>query len=194
MLFKRLFDLFFSLVGLLLLFWLIVICWVVASIETRSNGLFSHTRVGRHGKLFKVFKIKTMHANIIYNTSITTSNDPRITVSGGVFRRTKLDELPQLWNVFVGDMSFVGPRPDVPGYADKLDDNIRDVLLSIRPGITGPASLAYRNEEELLALQTDPKKFNDEVIYPDKVRINLEYIATWRFMRDIEFIVRTIFH
>lgn len=190
---KRIFDLVMALIGLVALSWLILICWLIASAETRSNGLFKQTRVGRHGKLFTVFKIKTMRPSAVYNTTITQSLDPRITRSGAFFRKTKLDELPQLWNVLTGDMSFVGPRPDVPGYADQLDEKVQRVLLSVRPGITGPASLAYRNEEELLAAQSDPKRYNDEVIYPDKVRINLDYIANWRFGADINYILKTIF-
>lgn len=190
---KRIFDLFMAFVGLLALSWLILICWLVATAETRSNGMFMQTRVGRHGKLFRAFKIKTMRPSAVYNTTITQSRDPRITRSGAFFRKTKLDELPQLWNLLVGDMSFVGRRPDVPGYADQLDEKVQRVLLSLRPGITGPASLAYRNEEELLAGQSDPKRYNDEVIYPDKVRINLDYIAKWRFCADIKYILTTIF-
>ena len=102
-----------------------------------------------------------------------------------------MDELPELWNVLIGDMSFVGPRPDVPGYADKLKGEAR-AILKLKPGITGPASLKYRNEEEILAQQPDPIKYNDEVIYPDKVRINLEYLRHWSFWLDIKVIVHTI--
>lgn len=188
---KRLFDLLASFVGLVFFSWLILICWLIASFETRSNGFFMQTRVGRYGRYFKVLKIKTMRPIPEYTTTITQSRDPRITRSGAFFRKTKLDELPQLWNVLVGDMSFVGPRPDVPGYADQLEEKVQTVLLSVRPGITGPASLAYRNEEELLAAQSNPKRFNDEVIYPDKVRINLDYIADWRFTTDLKYIFKT---
>lgn len=170
-----------------------MICWLVASIDTRSNGLFVQIRVGRYGVLFRVFKIKTMRHNAEYNTTITQSDDPRITRIGAFFRKTKLDELPQLWNVLIGDMSFVGPRPDVPGYADQLESEARDLLLSVRPGITGPATLAYRDEEQLLARQANPQRYNDEVIYPDKLRINLDYIRHWRFRDDLRYIWKTIF-
>jgi lipopolysaccharide/colanic/teichoic acid biosynthesis glycosyltransferase len=102
-----------------------------------------------------------------------------------------LDELPELWNVFIGDMSFVGPRPDVPGYADKLQGEEKDILL-LKPGITGPATLKYRNEEELLAQQPNPQQYNDEVIYPDKVRINLEYLKNHTLLGDIQIILQTI--
>jgi lipopolysaccharide/colanic/teichoic acid biosynthesis glycosyltransferase len=191
--FKRIFDFIVSFIGLIGLSWLIVACWLIATFETRSNGLFMQTRVGLYKKNFKILKIKSMRPNATYITTITQSGDPRITRSGAFFRRTKLDELPQLWNVLIGDMSFVGPRPDVPGYADQLDEKVQRLLLSVRPGITGPASLTYRNEEELLAEQVDPKKYNDQVIYPEKVRINLEYIANWRFTTDIKYILKTIF-
>lgn len=189
---KRLFDFFTSLFGLLLFSWLIAVCWLIASIDTKSNGFFFQKRIGLHGKAFSIIKIKTMRPVSGNTTTITQAFDPRITKCGAFFRRTKLDELPQLWNVFVGNMSFVGPRPDVPGYADKLDLKVQSILLSVRPGITGPASLAYKNEEQLLAVQSDPKRYNDEVIYPDKVRINLNYIAHWRFRTDIYYIFKTI--
>jgi lipopolysaccharide/colanic/teichoic acid biosynthesis glycosyltransferase len=190
---KRLFDLFFAFFGLLSFSWLIFLCWLVASFDTRSNGFFLQTRVGQCGKLFKVIKIKTMRSGFEDMTSITQSTDPRITNSGYFFRKLKLDELPQLWNVLVGDMSFVGPRPDVPGYADLLPESVKLVLLSVKPGITGPASLAFRDEEFILASKSDPKYYNDKIIYPEKVRINMEYIANWRFINDIKYILKTIF-
>ena len=128
-----------------------------------------------------------------YNTTVTCCNDPRITISGAFFRRTKIDELPQLWNIFMGNMSFVGPRPDVPGFADKLQGEER-AILSIRPGITSPATLKYKNEEKLLAKQSNPEKFNCEVIWPDKVAINLEYIQNWSLGNDLKYILQTVFH
>ena len=188
---KRTFDLFLSLFGLIIVSPIILLAWIVASIETRSNGFFIQQRVGKHGKLFKVIKIKTMKKVAGLDTSITASNDVRITRSGAFFRNTKIDELPQLWNVLLGQMSFVGPRPDVPGYADRLEGEDR-VVLSIRPGITGPASLKYKDEEALLADQSDPKKYNDQVIWPDKVKINREYIENYSFMKDLYYIWKTI--
>lgn len=119
-------------------------------------------------------------------------NEQRVTRLGRWLRRTKLDELPELWNVLVGDMSFVGPRPDVPGYADRLTGDDR-LILELRPGITCEASIKYANEEQLLAQQPDPLKYNDEVIYPDKVRMNLEYYRNHTFWGDIRIIWRTIF-
>ena len=189
---KRCFDVVVAFVGLSFSFWLILLAWVAASIDTRSNGLFIQKRVGRKGRLFKVVKIKTMRPIKSIDTTITAENDPRITRLGAFFRKTKIDELPQLWNVLLGQMSFVGPRPDVPGYADKLTGEQR-VVLSIRPGITGPATLKYKNEEALLAAQSYPKKFNDEVIFPDKVKINIEYVYNYSFKRDIRYILQTLF-
>lgn len=188
---KRTFDFFVALVGLIVFSPIILLAWVVASIETRSNGFFIQLRVGRHGKLFNVVKIKTMKKVSDVDTTITASNDVRISKSGAFFRKTKIDELPQLWNVMLGQMSFVGPRPDVPGYADQLKEDDR-IVLTIRPGITGPASLKYRDEEFLLAQQADPKKYNDEVIWPDKVKINCEYIQNYSFLKDIYYIWKTI--
>jgi len=187
---KRSFDLALSLLLLSLFGVLIIIAVIAASVETRSNGLFCHTRVGLQGRLFSVFKIKTMRHVAGVETSVTTSHDPRITSLGKFWRKSKIDELPQLFNVLVGDMSFVGPRPDVPGFADKLTGDQR-IVLSLRPGITGPATLKYRDEEALLAKQSDPERFNREVIFPDKVRINMNYIQEWSFWGDIRYIWQT---
>ena len=125
------------------------------------------------------------------NTTVTTANDMRITKSGKFFRDSKIDELPQLFNVLFGSMSFVGPRPDVEGYADKLKGEDR-AILTIRPGITGPASIKYKNEEEILAEQANPKEYNDQVIWPDKVAINLQYIKEWSLKKDIQYIIKTV--
>jgi lipopolysaccharide/colanic/teichoic acid biosynthesis glycosyltransferase len=189
---KRTFDLFFAALGLLAGWWLILLAWIAASIDTRSNGFFVQKRVGKNGKIFRVVKIKTMRPVAAFDTTVTRRGDPRITPLGAFFRRTKIDELPQLWNVLVGDMSFVGPRPDVPGYADILQGNER-AMLSIRPGITGPATLKYRNEEELLAEKSDPEAYNRHVVWPDKVRINLDYIRDWSLISDFKYIFQTVF-
>ncbi len=188
---KRGFDIVVSFLGLTFSWWLIFIAWIVATFETKSNGFFIQKRVGKDAKIFNVIKIKTMKKVEGVDTTITSSNDVRITKSGKFFRDTKIDELPQLINVLIGDMSFVGPRPDVPGYADKLEGEDR-IVLSIRPGITGPASLKYKNEEEILASQNDPKWYNDKIIWPDKVRINKEYIKNWSLKTDIEYIIKTV--
>jgi len=190
---KRTFDLSFSLLGIFLFWWIILFCWIASSIDTRSNGFFLQQRVGRYGKKFRVVKIKTMRPVDAIETTVTCRVDPRITQLGSFFRRTKLDELPQLWNILLGHMSFVGPRPDVPGFADLLKENER-AILSIRPGITGPATLQYRNEEEVLAEQSDPEAYNREVIWPNKVSINLEYIRNWSLCQDVKYILQTVFH
>ncbi|NEW60523.1 sugar transferase [Sulfurovum sp. bin170] len=188
---KRVFDIFFASVVIFLTWWIIFISFVIASIETRSFGIFMQKRVGRYGELFRVFKIKTMKPVEGVVGTTTTAHDPRITKSGKFFRDSKIDELPQLFNVLFGSMSFVGPRPDVEGYADKLEGEDR-IILSIRPAITGPASIKYRDEEKILAQQKSPKEYNDRVIWPDKVAINREYIQNWSFGRDIGYIIKTL--
>jgi lipopolysaccharide/colanic/teichoic acid biosynthesis glycosyltransferase len=188
---KRAFDLIFSFLGLLLCFPVILIAWMAASLDTRSNGLFQQVRIGKEGRLFTIYKIKTMRNSGVSASTITTRGDPRITRTGRLLRKSKVDELPQLWNVLVGDMSFVGPRPDVPGYADSLQGEDR-IILSVRPGITGPASLKYKDEEEILGRQADAIRYNREVIWPDKVRINKEYIRTHSLLKDLKYIVHTV--
>ena len=188
---KRAFDIVLSIIGIFLTWWIMLIAFIIASIETKSFGLFTQKRVGKDGKFFRVFKIKTMKSVSGVDTTITTSNDMRITKSGKFFRDTKIDELPQLFNVFLGSMSFVGPRPDVEGYADKLEGYNR-IILSVRPGITGPASLKYKNEEEILAKQDNPTWYNDNVIWPDKVKINKNYIKNWSLKDDIKYIIKTV--
>ncbi|MDC1450323.1 sugar transferase [Candidatus Thioglobus sp.] len=188
---KMTFDFTFAIIGLLLTGWIILIAWIVSSIETKSNGFFIQKRIGQRGKLFNIFKIKTMQDEKKSYKNITTSSDVRITLSGAIFRSLKIDELPQLWNILLGQMSFVGPRPDVPGYADQLfsDDKI---ILSVKPGITGPAQLKYKSEENTLSRQDDPIKYNDEVIWPDKVKINVGYVKNYSFFRDMKYIFKTI--
>jgi len=186
---KRVFDFTLALIGLLITWPVILIAWVIASLETKSNGFFLQKRVGQNGKLFTIIKIKTMKD--LPGSTVTTATDRRITKSGRFFRKYKIDELPQLINILKGDMSFVGPRPDVPGYADRLEGDDR-VILSVKPGITGPATLKYKNEEEILARVDNPKEYNDKVIWPDKVKINKEYIKNWSLKKDIEYIIKTI--
>lgn len=189
---KRAFDVVASFSGLVLLGWLILLCWLIATIDTGKNGFFKQIRIGKHGKPFYVVKIRTMREAQGYVTTVTTNKDPRISSIGKIFRRTKLDELPQLWNVFKGKMSFVGPRPDVPGFADLLDGE-DEIILTVRPGITGPASLKYKDEEKILALQDNPETYNREIIWPEKVAINKDYIVNYRFWIDIKYIFSTIF-
>ncbi len=188
---KRLLDVLLSGIGLLCLWWLILIAAVVARLDTGLSGFFTQTRVGKDAQLFKVYKIRSMRPVDGVITTVTTDHDPRISKVGRFWRKTKIDELPQLWNVFIGDMSFVGPRPDVPGFADKLQGEDR-LMLNIRPGITGPATVKFRNEEELLAAQPDPEKYNREVIWPEKVKINIHYIHNYSIGLDLKYILKTI--
>lgn len=156
--------------------------------------LYVSTRIGKDGKPFRMVKFRTMSVGADRHAagSITVNGDDRVTPLGRLLRRYKLDELPELWNVLKGEMSLVGPRPDVPGYADRLAGSDREVL-RLKPGITGPATLKYANEEHILAAAPDPKRFNDEVIFPDKVRINLEYMRNWSLVEDIRILWRTVF-
>lgn len=188
---KRGFDFAGAAVGLGLTFWLIALAWLLATWDTGANGFFTQERVGRHGQRFRVIKLRTMRVEPTVATTVTTAVDARITPLGRLFRKAKIDELPQLINVLKGDMSFVGPRPDVPGYADALEGEDR-LILTVRPGITGPATLKYRDEEALLAAAEDPEWYNDEVIYPDKVRLNREYVQNWSFRKDLAYIWRTL--
>lgn len=187
---KRTFDLTVAALLLAATWWIILPALLAASVDTRASGLFQQTRVGKHGMLFKVYKVRTMRVTKEPGTNVTTRYDARITRLGAVFRRFKIDELPQLWNVLIGDMSLVGPRPDVPGFADQLTGEDR-LLLTIRPGITGPATLAYRDEEVLLANQAEPETYNREVIYPHKVKLNLEYIHNYSLRKDIDYLIQT---
>ena len=188
---KRAFDLGLAVVGLLLAWWVILLAYVAATIDTRRHGFFTQRRVGRHGRLFRVIKIRTMRDVPGVRTNVTTDRDPRITPLGRFFRRTKIDELSQLINILLGQMSFVGPRPDVPGFADSLEGEDR-IVLGVRPGITGPATLKYRDEERLLARHVDPERHNREVIYPDKVRINRQYVRNYRFLDDLRYLWQTL--
>lgn len=186
---KRAIDIVVATVGILVMWPLMLVSWVVASLDTRANGLYRQARVGRNGQTFDVLKIRSMR--VVEGTTVTTARDARITRCGAVLRRYKLDELPQLINVLRGEMSIVGPRPDVPGFADQLSGGDR-VVLAVRPGITGPAALAYRHEEELLGRAADPERYNREVIWPEKVRINREYVENWSLSRDLGCVRETL--
>ena len=191
MIVKWIFDRLAALVGLLLLWPLLLVVAIIIRIKMPGGpAIFRQKRVGRHGRLFTMYKFRSMTVGH-GGSSVSVAGESRITPLGAVLRKYKLDELPELWNVFVGDMSFVGPRPDVPGYADQLSGKDREVL-SLRPGITGPASLKYRDEEELLAKQADPQAYNDTVIFPDKVRINLYYLNHYSFIKDLQMIMCTV--
>lgn len=192
MLAKRVFDLLAAILGLLVLSPVLLLIGLLIRLKMPDGpAFFSQERVGKNGKLFIMVKFRTMSADHEGN-SISVSGESRVTSLGRVLRKYKLDEIPGLWNILVGEMSFVGPRPDVPGYADKLTGPDRR-LLGIRPGLTGPATLKYADEEDILAQQDDPVRFNDEVIFPDKVRINLNYIDHWSLWLDIKIIILTLF-
>lgn len=188
---KFIFDRGASLFGLIFLFPVLIIVGILICIKMPGGPIiFKQRRVGQYGRLFTMYKFRSMtvaHSG----SSVSVKGESRITPLGAVLRKYKLDELPELWNVLIGDMSFVGPRPDVPGYANKLEGEDRRMLL-LKPGITGPASLKYRNEEELLAKQENPQEYNDKVLFPDKVRLNIEYLDNWSFSNDIKFIIYTV--
>ncbi len=188
---KYIFDRTAALLGLILLSPVFLVTALFVRM-TMPDGpvLFRQQRVGKDGRLFTLVKFRTMLAGYEENT-VTVSGESRITRTGAWLRRCKLDELPELWNVLKGDMSFVGPRPDVPGYADQLQGEDREIL-RLRPGITGPATLKYRHEEELLARVEDPVRYNDEILFPDKVRINRYYLHHWSFRMDLQILLATV--
>jgi lipopolysaccharide/colanic/teichoic acid biosynthesis glycosyltransferase len=188
---KFIFDKLCSFAGLLVVWPVLLIIAFLIKIKMPDGAvLFKQKRVGQYGKLFTVYKFRTMmvcHGG----SSVSVKGESRITPLGAVLRKYKLDELPELWNVLIGNMSFVGPRPDVPGYADKLQGEDK-IILSVKPGITGVASLKYRNEEEILAQQDNPQQYNDQVIFPDKIRINKNYIQAATCWSDLQIIICTI--
>ena len=189
---KRSFDFFSSFIGLIILLPLLIFVSLAIKIGSSGPIFFSQKRVGKDGKLFTLVKFRSMTVQQDSSSTATARGDVRITKIGAFLRKFKLDELPELWNVVMGEMSLVGPRPDVPGYADSLKGTDRN-MLKLRPGITGTASLKYANEEEILAAQEDPQKYNDEVIFPDKVIVNLEYYENQSLWLDIKIIFATIF-
>ncbi len=211
MLLKWMFDRVVSLLGLLLLWPVLLVVAILVKVKMPGGpAFFVQKRVGRGGKLFKCHKFRTMtmkHPSTGSGgwSTVSVAGDSRITPLGAKLRHWKLDELPGLWDVFIGNMSFVGPRPDVPGYADKLTGDDRDVL-KLRPGITGPATLKYRLEDEMIAeyvaqkqkegdtrdAQAIAEEYNDTVIYPDKVRLNCYYYRHYSFVKDIQMILCTV--
>jgi lipopolysaccharide/colanic/teichoic acid biosynthesis glycosyltransferase len=188
---KFVFDRFAALFGLIVCFLPILFIACIVVLRDGYPAFFIQKRVGRNGRLFKMIKFRTMKKNDSKNT-VSVKGDSRITNTGAFLRKYKLDELPELLNVLVGQMSMVGPRPDVPGYADTLQGEDRKIL-QLRPGVTGPATLKYANEEELLASVEDPIKYNDDVIFPDKVRMNLKYYYNHNLILDLKIIFATIF-
>ena len=181
---KRIFDSVISIFALIILIIPLVLLIFIATISTRQSGLFIQKRIGKKGIPFSCYKIRTLKGKSHQNINEIVSNETQF---GRWLRKSKLDELPQLFNVLFGSMSLVGPRPDIPGYADKLVGEDR-IILSIRPGITGPATIIYKNEDELLVEKEDPNTYNDQVIWPDKVKINKEYIKNWTMLKDVHYL------
>ena len=210
MIIKFIFDRLMALIGLLCLWPLLIVLAILIKVKMPGgSAFFTQKRVGRHGRLFTIHKFRSMAVSHD-NSSVSIAGEARITSLGAILRKYKLDELPELWDVLIGNMSFVGPRPDVPGYADKLEGDNRDVL-KLRPGITGPATLKYRREEEMLSgvrslvadlnddfnfdEMTDQEValwYNDNVIYPEKVRLNCYYYRHYSFVKDIQMILCTV--
>ena len=180
--------------GLIFFSPLLLIVAVIVKITSKGPVFYIAPRVGQYGKLFNLYKFRTMFvgADKEKEGSITIDGDRRITQIGRILRKTKIDELPSLINVLKGEMSFVGPRPDVKGYADRLIGNDRKVLY-LKPGITGPATLKYANEEDILSLVDDPIRYNNEIIFPDKVKINLSYLENIKPSIDLKMIFSTVF-
>jgi lipopolysaccharide/colanic/teichoic acid biosynthesis glycosyltransferase len=179
---KKVFDTIFAVIGLVFLGSIIFVFYLLIWANTGKNGMFCQTRVGQYGRKFTIYKLRTME---------NSSGKLTVTKLGRFLRKYKIDELPQLYNVLIGDMSFVGPRPDLPGYYDALQGTDRE-LLKLKPGLTGPASLKYSREEELLANVEDPVYYNDNILFPDKVRINLNYQKHRTFWLDVKLIVYTL--
>ncbi len=178
---KRLFDFYFSILALLFFGIFIFLFWILASIDTKSDGLFIQERIGQFGKKFKIFKLK----------SIQNDSD-FISKFGKFIRKNKIDELPQFVNILIGDMSFVGPRPDIAGYYDKLESENKKIL-NLKPGLTSLASIKYANEDEILSQQQNQLQYNDNIIFPDKVKMNLEYYHNQSLLLDLKIIFKTIF-
>ena len=190
---KRLFDIVSSGIGLLCLAPVFVVMAIWIKLDSRGPVFYRQTRVGRYGRDFRIFKFRSMRVGSDKGRQITVGErDPRIPRSGYFIRRYKIDELPQLINVFLGDMSIVGPRPEVRKYVDLYSEEQRKVF-QVRPGITDLASIKYRNENELLSQVDDPDTYYIDVIMPDKLAINLEYIRHQSFMGDIKIIFNTLF-
>lgn len=187
---KRVFDVAISLIVLPFVVIPLLLLIAIATVTGHKNGIFVQERIGRNGKRFKLYKIRTLrgdkHSDIV---AIKNSE----THFGRWLRRTKLDELPQIFNVILGDMSWVGPRPDIPGYADALEGEDR-MILKVKPGITGPATLKYKNEDALLLKQEHPLYYNDTVLWPDKVKINKEYVMHWSMLKDIKYLWTSVFN
>ena len=184
---KRIFDVLLTIILIPLTIVPLMLFLVLATIDTKQTGLFSQDRVGKRGKLFKIYKIRTLKKG----KHTLGHLDDSASRFGKFLRAYKLDELPQLFNVLFGHMSFVGPRPDIVGFADVLEGEDR-IILKIKPGVTGPATIKYKNEEAILELQDDPENYNRTIIWKDKVEINKMYIKDWSFSLDLKYILQSI--
>ncbi|ODS89317.1 MAG: glycosyl transferase [Chryseobacterium sp. SCN 40-13] len=190
---KRIFDIFFSALGILLFSPLFIIIGIFVLLDSKGGMLFSQERIGKNGSVFKVLKFRTMHPNSFDKGTLTIGNkDPRVTSVGYYLRNYKLDELPQLFNVLMGDMSFVGPRPEVEKYTRLYNDEQKRVL-SVKPGITDYASIKFRNESEILAKSNDPEETYIQEIMPEKLRLNMKYIDNQSVFKDIAIIFNTLY-
>jgi lipopolysaccharide/colanic/teichoic acid biosynthesis glycosyltransferase len=187
---KRLFDVAASFVGIIIISPLLLLIALLIKILMSGPVMFRQIRAGRHGKPFRIYKFRTMIESHGGST-ISVKGESRITPFGAFLRKYKLDELPELWNVLKGDMSFVGPRPDMPEYINMLKGEER-IILELRPGITGPATLKYADEESVLSSVSDPVKYNNEILWPDKVRLNLDYYYNRSFVGDLWIILKTL--
>ncbi len=185
---KRGFDILLAIILIPIVILPLIAFLIIARIETKQSGLFQQARVGQHGRIFKIFKIRTLKKGKHELGHL----DTYAARFGKFLRVYKLDELPQLFNVFFGDMSFVGPRPDIIGFADELHGEDR-IILNVKPGVTGPATIKYKNEETILSLQDDPENYNRTIIWVDKVEINKKYVKNWSFYLDLEYIIQSIF-
>ena len=190
---KRIFDILFSIIGLIFFSPCFLLVSILIKADSKGPVFYLQERVGRNGLSFKIIKFRSMITDQNHNSTITTANDNRITTIGKIIRKLKIDELPELINILIGNMSFVGPRPDVPGYADLLKGEDR-LILKLKPGITSLASLKYINEEAMLASVEDPIRYNKEVIFPDKVKLNLNYYHNHNIWIDIKVIFATVFY
>jgi lipopolysaccharide/colanic/teichoic acid biosynthesis glycosyltransferase len=179
---KRLFDIFFSVIALFFSSVFIILLYILATLDTRQNGFFLQKRIGQYGKLFTIYKLRTFGY----------SKKNPVSKFGAFLRNSKLDELPQLWNVLHGNMSFVGPRPDIAGYYDLLEGENRKIL-TLKPGLTSLASIKYAKEDDLLRLQRNPLAYNDKIIFPDKVRMNLDYYYNHSLYGDLKILFNTLF-
>ena len=189
---KVMFDYFFAVVGLFVCLPLLLIICILIKLTSKGSVFYTQERIGRNGSVFTIIKFRSMTTEHGNNNTITIDGDSRITSLGRFLRKYKLDELPELLNIIKGQISFVGPRPDLPGYADKLKGDSRKIL-ELKPGITSRASLKYANEEKILAKQDNPISYNNEVIYPDKIKMNLDYYYNHNLWIDIKIIFATIF-